>query len=692
MLAEVRPGPGEPSGADNRNVWSRYRFGTAYYPEWWKPEEWEIDFREMQEVGINTVRMGEFAWAMFEPAPGEFDFSWMDRAIDIANHHGVSVLMGTPTASVPPWLYQLHPDVLSGNEYGPYTYGGRKSYNTNSPNYLAACARIVTALAEHYGGHPGVIGWQLDNEPSYPRFRFDPDSKRAFQSWLQKKYGTLEALNRAWNGAFWSNLYTDWSQIDIPWNTAEGGWQPAITFAYREFFSDSVLNYLGQQAAILRKTCKGQFISTNWPGIAGTINAFEAADEFLTVTAWDNYVVLPGISDFRAQYTAGFNHDFSRCAGPHQRFFCAEQIAYVPASVPEKGLRLQAFINLAHGCLGHLYFEWRRPVAGGEQYRPSFIKAFDGSIPEKTLFQKMSKEFAGLGSRLTGAKTHADIALLYSFDNSWSQGFAGIGPKDRPYNGEAGHYYNGFKSLQRNIDVIPLSRNFAGYKLLLAPNLHMIDDATAKRLHEFVQSGGTLVLNYGAGTQNMDVSMRRVLFPGVFEDMAGVTSAAHPADFVEYPQLKKEGFGITFAGNGAIFHPRTMLESLTLRGAEAVAVFHGDGVEGWPAVTRNRYGHGCVFYVGTDCADDTFYEAFASAAGHAARLAPLIAAPFGVEVVSRENEDTIFYFLLNLTERNHPNILLPQVMQDALRDDVRVTRIALEPFGVAVLASQKNRS
>jgi beta-galactosidase len=190
--------------------------GSSYYPEWWDPSEWKIDFRQMHDLGLNTVRMGEFAWAGFETSEGKFDFAWMDEAIAIANQNHIDVILGTPTASVPPWLYQAHPDVLSGDRNGLYTYGGRKGYNTNSPNYLKASARIVEALAKHYGRHPGVIGWQLDNEPGFPFEAYDPVSERAFQAWLRARFGTLDALNRAWNGAFWSNQYSDWSQIHFP--------------------------------------------------------------------------------------------------------------------------------------------------------------------------------------------------------------------------------------------------------------------------------------------------------------------------------------------------------------------------------------------------------------------------------------------------------------------------------------------
>ena len=221
----------------------------------------------MQALGLNTVRMGEFAWSSFEPQEGKFSFDWMDHAIAIANRHGIRVILATPTAAVPPWLYALHPDVLGANALGPYTYGGRKGYCTNSPNYLAASARITEALAEHYGSHPGVIGWQLDNEPGIPFECYDSNCEHSFQGWLEKRYGSLDALNHTWNGAFWSNHYTDWSQIHFPKNSGEGGWQPAITLDYRKFFSDSYLNHLRRQADILHRVTKNQFVYTNWPSI-----------------------------------------------------------------------------------------------------------------------------------------------------------------------------------------------------------------------------------------------------------------------------------------------------------------------------------------------------------------------------------------------------------------------------------------
>jgi beta-galactosidase len=675
------------------SVWDGYMLGSAYYPEWWPKGEWEEDFRQMQELGLNTVRMGEFAWSRFEPAPGRFDFSWMDDAIAIANRHEIQVILCTPTAAIPPWLYQRSPDVLSGNDVGAFSYGGRKGYNPNSEHYLAACAQVVGALAEHYGKHTGIVGWQLDNEPGYPPQLYDPISEKAFQAWLEKRYGTLERLNREWNGAFWSNEFTDWSQIKIPHNSAEGGWQPAISLAYRRFYSDSFLDHLRRQTKILRRHCQNQFIFTNWPAPTWSVDTFAAA-EFLDATGWDNYVSAPGLSSFRRQYTSSFLSDFSRCAGPHQRFLCAEQNAYVPPNADPEGLRLQAYNDLAHGSHGQLFFEWRRPLAGGEEHRPSFIKGFDGELnPAKTKLQQIAEEFKRLGPTLSMAETVADIAMLYDFSNSWAQGYGGVGDKNSRYGAEIQAFYFGLKSLHRDIDVVPLRADLAKYKVIVASNLRLVDDAGAERLRVFVENGGVLVLNYRAGTQQTDNSMRRALSPGPFTEIAGVHVQAM-LDLFEYnaqngflDSKHYEEIGFVLTGDEAVYHPRTVVESLVLRGAEVVGTVRGGRMEGQPAVTRHTYGRGLVFYIGVDAIEDPFYEAIARLVGEAAGLKPLLAAPHGVEVTSRRDRGRTFYFLLNQTEENHPVITLPHPMSDLIRGRQGVTEISLGPLESALLAS-----
>jgi beta-galactosidase len=676
--------------------WDVYRLGTSYYPEWWEASEWETDFFQMQALGLNTVRMGEFAWSSFEPQEGKFSFGWMDRAIEIANRHGVRVILATPTAAVPPWLYELHPDVLGASALGPYTYGGRKGYCTNSPNYLAASARITQALAEHYGSHPGVIGWQLDNEPGIPFECLDANCEHAFQGWLEKRYGSLDGLNHTWNGAFWSNHYTAWSQIHFPKNSGEGGWQPAITLDYRKFFSDSYLNHLRRQADILHRLTKNQFVYTNWPSTTWSVDVHKAGSEFLDATAWDNYVSAPGLTEYQHQYISCMNHDLARCASHDQRFFCAEQIAYLPPNALNEGLRMQSYLNLAHGSRGHLYFEWRRPMAGAEQLRPSFIKGFDGKLtPQGPILERIGHEFAELGPRLANATTNSDVALLYDFTNEFAQGFWSVGERTDRYDAECSRFYAGLKSLQRNIDIVPLDADLDKYKVIAAPNLRLIDDAAADKLKSYVARGGVLVLTYRAGTQHTDASMQHILSPGVFTDIAGVSSITK-LDLVEYSSARGQldsaheaQLGIAFNGSSEVFKPRTIMESLQLHGAEALATFRGGRMEGMPAVTRNRHQKGWVIYAGTDSGEHGFHEALAQLAASAAGVTPLLAVPRGVAVTTREDQHHVYYFVLNLTETPHDDIALPRQMENWMAGGRSVSSVSLDPLGVAVLAAAK---
>ena len=216
-----------------------------------------------------------------------------------------------------------------------------------------------------------------------------------------------------------------------------------------------------------------------------------------------------------------------------------------------------------------------------------------------------------------------------------------------------------------------------------------------KRLSAFAAQGGTLVLNYRAATQNPDNSMRRTLSPGPFAEIAGVQSDAM-LDLFEYnaqngmldEKIAGE-IGIGFTGKDDVYKPRTIVESLTLAGAEVIATVHGGGaMDGKPAVTRNRHGQGWVYYVGADAADDAFYEMLAREIGATADLKPLIAAPYGVEVTSRESSGVTYYFLLNLTTSAHESIGLPRPMIDAIGGGADITQISLEPLGVAVLTSK----
>ena len=164
----------------------RYLLGVSYYPEQTTRETWTRDFRLMRELGFNTVRMGEFAWSRFEPRRGARDFAWMEEAISLAASEGLKTILCTPTASPPPWLRKAHPEILGGNERGPFDYGARKGYCVNSKDFLSAALSITEAIGAHFAANDSIFAWQVDNEPGFPFICSDPNCLAAFHRWLSE--------------------------------------------------------------------------------------------------------------------------------------------------------------------------------------------------------------------------------------------------------------------------------------------------------------------------------------------------------------------------------------------------------------------------------------------------------------------------------------------------------------------------
>lgn len=143
-------------------------FGACYYPEQWNPKDWDEDLKIMKEMGLSSVRLAEFAWGIMEPKEGKFDFSLFDAVLKKIQEHGMTAILGTPTATFPPWLYKKFPEIVQVSKEGIVRgIGTRRQACFSSPAYKKATERIVTAMAKHFGNHPAVVGWQIDNEPGH---------------------------------------------------------------------------------------------------------------------------------------------------------------------------------------------------------------------------------------------------------------------------------------------------------------------------------------------------------------------------------------------------------------------------------------------------------------------------------------------------------------------------------------------
>ena len=265
-------------------------FGTDYYPDQTPEKLWEQDAEMMEAFGITNVRIAEFAWALMEPQEGKFDFAWLNRAVKILMSHNIAVILGTPSAAPPPWLTQKYPEVMIVNEHGvTLTPGTRRFTCPTNKTYRRLSLSMATEMAKTFAATAGVIGWQIDNEQTlgdFPRCycRF---CRAGFQEWLKEKYKTLEAINEAWGTVFWSQTYSDFSQIPVPLPSGSVP-NPGLALDYDRYESYANVTFMEEQLALLRKECPNHFVTTNNVSGPDTINLRDLFRN-LDFVSHDNY-------------------------------------------------------------------------------------------------------------------------------------------------------------------------------------------------------------------------------------------------------------------------------------------------------------------------------------------------------------------------------------------------------------------
>lgn len=659
-----------------------FKIGASYYPEWWQEEQWEKDFSKMEKLGFNTVRMGEFAWSWYEPREGEYNFEPMRRAIDCAERHGIQVIMGTTTAVCPPWLYRKYPEVKGGNEKGHYDFGGRKGQCLSSEVFLRYAQKITEEQVKALGNHPNIIGWQLDNEPGFPFFDYDPCCNQGFKKWLHEKYETIDALNDAWFDMTWSNRYTDFDEIDIPVNSSEGGWTLQNKLDYRKYFSFTFHRLLRMEAQLIRKYSPDRFIYTNWPGANWSVNCFEGM-EYMDYAAWDNYVAQPNGDNYRVQLRASMEHSFDRRLGNgKEAFLVAEQQARVDANTDPAVIRAQTWLNVAHGAFGTIFFEWRCPIGGAEQAYPGLL-ALNEQVPEDiaAVINRLTNELSLHYGKIAGAVTNSKVAIIYSYESSWGRYDWTV---DGFYDEEIFNAYGGFKNaLQTNVDIIGIDDDFSKYEIIVLPNHRIMTEEQAARLEEFARRGGIVVTNIDSGIHDIHNRTRLLLKPGLLSELCGAEAIGEiSAEKLEAQTGIKSEVEFINGTRRSVLHN---IYKLQLNGAEVLATYTSGRLNETPAVTLNAFGNGYGVLCATDGNDIFYYEALARVLKERFSIRPLLDVDDGIITSSREKDGNEYIIAVNMKD-SVCKARLPQQMEDILNGTVLPRgEVELKPYEVLLV-------
>jgi beta-galactosidase len=502
------------------------KLGVCYYPEQWPEAWWADDARRMRAIGLAVVRIGEFAWSRIEPEPGVFDWDWYDHAIETLAGQGLRIVIGTPTATPPKWLVDAHPDILAWDRHGrARRFGSRRHYCFSSRTYRREAARITTAVVERYGRHPAVIAWQTDNEYGCHDTveSYSPEAARAFRGWLADRYGTVDALNRAWGTVFWSQEYRSFDEVDPP-NLTVTEANPAHRLDFQRFASSEVATFNRAQVDIIRDKSPGRDIVHNFMGFFTAFDHHEVGRD-LDVATWDSYplgfldqgwddaetkmrFMRQGHPDF-----AAFHHDLYRGCVASNRMWVMEQqpgpVNWAPNNpAPLPGMvRLWTWEAFAHGAELVSYFRWRQAPFAQEQMHAGLLRPdrYDDVAADEV--RQVAAELSGFDAELP---TRALVALLFDYEAQWLLGIQPQGRSQGPL-AQAFQWYSGLRALGLDIDILSPDADLSAYALVVAPSLPIL---TEERVARLAASGARVLLGPRSGSKTRDFRLPAELPPG----------------------------------------------------------------------------------------------------------------------------------------------------------------------------------
>jgi beta-galactosidase len=589
------------------------KIGVYYYPEHWPEAQWDRDFRKMAELGFEFTHFAEFAWGFLEPAAGKFEFAWLDRAIELAARHGLKVILCTPTPCPPAWMGEKYPEIyLVGGEGRRREHGTRANGSLANDVFVRYTKRIVEQLGRRYGKDARIWGWQLDNEPSAP-YDYSPSARTKFQAWLKEKYGTIEAMNKAWGGNFWSTNYDSFDQALIPNESlfGEDALSPHALLDFKRFTADTQAWFLNLQRDLLRSLVRPeQWITTNY------INVIDSADprraDRLDFASFTMYPIRGeknlGELGFRlgSPYRLAFATDFYRSIKGVTSVMELQpgQVNWAPINPqPLPGaVRMWLWHSFAGGCSFACTYRFRQPRYGSELYHAGIVGP-DGVTPSRggLEYAQVAAEIkklralydskAVLPARLAARK----MAILWSHDVMWDLEIH----KQTALWDTWDHRFKlmaAAKSLGAPVDYIGENDDFSGYPFLIAPAYQLVDAALVEKWQRYAESGGHLILTCRTGQKDKNGQL--------FEaPWAGIIALLIRADVEMFDCLLSDGRG-RVRMDGAGYEWNRWADVLKpYPGTETSALYADQFYAGKAAVTTRKLGRGTATYIGVDTLD-----------------------------------------------------------------------------------------
>ena len=633
--------------------------GGDYNPDQWldRPDILEKDIELMKASHVNAASVGIFAWAALEPEEGHYTFDWLQQVIDNLYKNGIYTVLATPSGARPVWMALNHPEVLRvGPDLVRNQMGGRHNHCYTSPYYREKVWQMNKKLAEQFGNHPGVILWHLSNE--YGGECYCPLCQQEFRSWLRKKYGTIQELNRQWWTAFWSHTYNDFDQIEPPLLRGEHSVH-GLVLDWKRFVTDRTVDFCAWEKAAVRAGGSNLPVTANLMGFYDGLN-YPKFRDVLDIVSWDNYPTWhqnpADESDVAIQAAA--THDLMRSI-KKEPFLLMESVPGAVNWAPvckQKRPGMHALSSLqavAHGSNSVQYFQWRKSRGSSEKFHGAVV-GHDG-----TGNTRMFREVSELGARLSGLRdlcrtnVKPETAIIFDWENRWAlnevQGLLNDG-FGAPRSGDPKHYiptvldhYSAFWRMGIPADLPDMSSDFSEYKLIIAPMLYLQREGIVEKLRDFVEKGGTLIGTYWSGLVNENDLCHQSFAPYGLQDVFGLYSEEIDA---LWPGQKNH---LIMQDSGKSYDLTEICDVVRLQGAETLAVYGEDYYAGCPVLTKNRFGKGTAYYLAARAGRDFFLDFYSSLADelNLRRALPEAELPYNVTAGIRTGETGTFVIVQN---------------------------------------------
>lgn len=676
-------------------------FGVDYHPEQWvypyggtkkNPEEqWVKDVQLMEKAGINVVRIGEFCWGICEPEEQKFDFDWLKRVMNLMAKADIKVVLCTPTAAPPIWLAKKHPEILPVDEKGLTSYEGtRRAVCLNSDVFWDYSKKIVEAMAQALGDHSQLIAWQIDNGLGghFTEDSFNEDTRRDWHMWLEAKYETIQNLNDLMGMRHWGQVVTDWKQVPMPMR-APTLHNPALVLDWKRFCSDTIVQYVAMQAELLRQFSPDHPLTTNLRPLIHRFDHFDLAEILDFVSIESSAVIRANSAEAACEIDMlrSLKKTGVKAPGGGEGFWVMEQKAGnvnwqdVNSLVRPGVLRMFTYQLLSRGADAILYFRWRQPRIGSEQFHgavlPHVVRE-DSRVYQEVA--QLGEEVKLLAPTLEKTKVAPEVCIIYTHDNEWSLQYPLQPNKHFNLREHIQLFYNALHDRNLLVDFARPTEDLSQYRLVIAPSMHLLAGGEADRLKLYVQNGGTLVSTFNTGLVDEHHMAPDTGYPHDMTDLFGL----EVREFDALPPGEENH--LTFKGTfpTSHMHPaRIWCDIIEPKECEVLATYARDFYSGTPAMTVNSFGLGKAVYIGT-MSHQHFYFDLVTWLRQLCNLHPLIKVPDNVETSMRQKEGANIHFLLN-HQKTSVRVQFYKPMHDFLTGSTIMGNHELQAHGILVI-------